>query len=71
MTLPDGTLIEFDGSGNPHYLGRAAPGSLTADPVWQIRRFTFTANSPTAILYANSSPEFSAVWDNRASLPYG
>lgn len=63
--------IERDGSGNPIYIGIASPGTLTSSSFWQIRKLTFNgSNDVTAIEYANGSPAFDAIWDNRGSLSY-
>jgi len=61
---------DFDGSGNPIYVGRAAPGSSKASAVWQIRKLTYSGTNPTDYQYANGSTAFNAVWDNRAALSY-
>lgn len=63
--------LEYDGNSNPIYLGIASPGTPTSSALWQIRKLTFDGNSNlTAIQYANGSPNFNAIWDNRTSLTY-
>lgn len=67
----DTAALEFDGNNNPIYIGRAPAGSAKTDAVWQIRRLTFDGNNnPTDIKYANGSPEFAFVWNDRASFSY-
>ena len=52
------------------YLGEAAPGTLTSQPLWRVKRITFSAGGDvTAVEYAGIGSE-SQVWDNRASLSY-
>lgn len=59
--------LEYDVSNNPIYLGLAAPGSLTTEEKWQIRYLTFDAsNNVTSMSYANGTPNFDKIWDNRA-----
>lgn len=63
--------LEKDINGNPLYIGCAVPGTLTSDPLWQIRKLTWDLSGfPTDIQYANGTRSFAAVWDNRASLSY-
>lgn len=63
--------IERDGSGNPIYLGMSTPGTATSDAKWQIRKLTFNGqNEVTAMQYANGSPNFDQIYNNRASLSY-
>lgn len=64
------TLMDYDGSGNLQYHGRAVPGSATSAPAWQIRMYTYVGANLTAIQYAGGTAAFSAVWDNRAALAY-
>jgi hypothetical protein len=62
---------ERDGAGNPIYLGLAAPGTTVATAKWQIRKLTFDgSNHITAMEYANGSPNFNSVWNDRATLNY-
>jgi hypothetical protein len=63
--------IEYDGSGNPIYLGLASPGSLVSEEKWQIRKLTFDGSGNlTAMEYAGGVPNFSYIWDNRTGLSY-
>lgn len=64
------TQIEFDGSGNPIYIGIAATGSATSSAKWQIRKLTWTASNPTSIQWAGGTRLFNNIWDNRAALAY-
>lgn len=50
------------------YVGYASPGSLTSDPYWQIKRLDST--SGLVVLYADSDPSFTKVWDDRATYSY-
>ena len=50
------------------YVGNAVPGSITSDPVWQIKRLNSAAG--LIVEYANGSAAFTEIWDNRAALSY-
>jgi hypothetical protein len=62
--------LEYDVSSNLIYHGRAAPGSATGAPSWQIKKFSYSGTNLTAVQYANGSSAFTAIWDNRATLGY-
>lgn len=63
--------IDYSGGTNPSYFGIAAPGTLTSQALWQIRLLTFDGNNNlTSMQYANGSPSFNQIWDNRAGLSY-
>lgn len=51
------------------YVGKATPGSLTSDAVWQIQRITI-AGSDFSIEWADGDPDFNNVWDDRLILAY-
>ena len=61
---------------NLTYRGYARPGSLTADPVWQISFLTYDGNdNVTSITWpqvptGGASSGFTFVWDDRASYTY-
>ena len=61
-------LLEYDGSHNLVYLGRAIRESLTSEPNWQIEQFTYSGTDLVSIKLA--STQFDTVWDNRAGLTY-
>lgn len=50
------------------YVGNAAPGSLTSDAVWQIKRLDST--SGLVVEYADGTADFDNIWDDRAILSY-
>jgi hypothetical protein len=53
------------------YEGMAAPGTLTSQPLWSIRRMDAPANTaPTSITWANGSALCNCVWDNRLTYTY-
>ena len=63
--------LDYSGGTNPIYIGLATPGSLTSAAVWQIRLLTWDGNNnPTQIQYANGSPSFDQIYDNRGNLSY-
>lgn len=53
-----------------YYIGQAAAGSSTSDPVWRIRKVTENL-SGTSIDWAGGNAEFTNVWDDRLSFVYG
>jgi hypothetical protein len=62
------TLID-EVSDTVMYVGDGDVGALTSSPTWAIRRLTTTGND-LAVEYANGTPYFDKVWDNRASYTY-
>jgi hypothetical protein len=65
------------GTPNIVYLAQAAPGNLlnTAQPIWRIRMFTYSANGNIATTAwagtdATGYGRFDQVYDNRAALVY-
>lgn len=63
-------LLEYDGSNNLLYHGRAAPGSASSAAAWQIKQFIYSGANITAIKFAAGTAAFTAIWDNRAGLSY-
>lgn len=61
---------DYDGSNNLIYEGWAAPGSLTTDAVWAIRKMTYTGTNVVLKQWANGNTAQANVWNNRASLTY-
>ena len=51
------------------YVGEAAPGSGTDEPVWRIKRIE-EDGMLTTIAWANSTTSFSSIWDDREGLTY-
>ena len=67
--------IEYDGSNNPIYVGRAKVGTLDAQAKWQIALNTFSGTNLTSTTWpqnalGNASAEYEFVWDDRASYTY-
>lgn len=64
--------MDYDGSNNLLYLGQSFTGTLTSDPAWMIRKFTYDVNNNvTTVLYAGGENElFNHIWDSRASYTY-
>ncbi len=59
--------VRLDEGATYTYVGNAAPGSSTADAVWQIKRIT---NADTTVLFADGNSNFDNIYDDRASLTY-
>lgn len=51
------------------YVGEADPGSLTANPVWRVKRITDDGSEFTTVQWAGTGV-FDQIWDDRASLTY-
>ena len=69
----DTWTFAFDNNadGNPVYIGKAFKGnSDKAQPVWQIRKLTYSGQNVTDIQWAGGDDAFNQVWDDRASLSY-
>lgn len=63
-------VIEYDGSNNPIYIGKAKYGTLKSAAKWQIQKLTYSGTNPTDIQWANGEDAFVNIWDNRAALSY-
>lgn len=64
-------VLEYDGTNNPIYIGKASQGSLKSAAAWQIRKLTWDGSSNvTDIQFANGSPAYNAIWNNRGSFAY-
>ena len=69
--VPYTIAIDWVGGPTPQYIGYTLQGNAKSAAAWQIRKLTFDGiNNPTDVQFANGSPAFNAIWDNRASLSY-
>jgi len=65
------TKLDYNGGTNPVYIGKAASGTLTSDPGWQIRKLTYDINgNVTDLGFGNGTDNYTNIWDNRISLTY-
>lgn len=68
--------VEYDGSGNPIYIGRAKIGTPTSQSKWQIAFLTFdgsgnvTSKKWPEDSEGNSTSDYIFNWDNRATYTY-
>ena len=61
-------IAENDVNGNPVYVGYAKPGESVANPVWQIKKYTYDGNqAATNAEWANDNTSFKFVWNDRAT----
>jgi hypothetical protein len=60
--------MEYSG-GNPQYVGKAVPGTLSSEAAWQMQRLTYVGGDLTLLEWADAG-KFTQVWDDRASLSY-
>jgi len=64
------TVLDYDGSGNVIYQGKARPGSLKSQAKWQIKKFTYSGSNLTDVQFAGGKDAFAYVWNDRNSLSY-
>lgn len=65
------TLVEYDGRNNPIYIGEAAAGTAPSATGWSIKKINYDGrNNPTGIKWAEGTPKFDKVWDDRAAYSY-
>lgn len=64
------TRVDYDGSNNPIYIGKAAPGTATSAASWAVQKITYSGSNPTTVQWADGNTTYDNVWDNRASLSY-
>ena len=63
--------IDYDGNGNPEYIGKAQPGTLSANSLWQIKKLTYDANqNVTSIGFAEGGNTYTHIWNDRATYTY-
>lgn len=63
--------LDYDGSGNVIYIGKAQIGSTITDAKWQIQKVTYSGANLTLIQFANASDAYDQIWDLRTGLTYG
>jgi len=59
--------VRVDEGATYTYIAEAAPGSLTSDAVWRVKRLT---NATTSLQWAGGDAGFDKIWDDRVSLIY-
>jgi hypothetical protein len=64
------TVIAYDGSGRPEYVGRAMPGTAAAAAAWQIQKIVYGASGPTSYAYPAGNNSYAYVWNDRATYVY-
>lgn len=52
------------------YRGEAAPGTLTSQAAWRIRKITIGTDGDVTEQWADGNSQFNKVWDNRLSFTY-
>ena len=66
----DTVVSADDVDGNLGYVGYAAPGTATSSAGWAIVKVTYSAASNPTKKWANGSPAYVHIWDNRATYTY-
>jgi hypothetical protein len=66
------TVIAYDASNRPEYVGRAPAGAATSAAVWQIRKITYDAVTGLVltIQFAGGVNDYNSIWDSRAGYSY-
>jgi len=65
------SVIAYDASNRPEYVGRAPAGVATTVAQWQIRKITYSITGlPTTVKFASGSNDYNAIWDSRAGYTY-
>lgn len=63
--------IDYAGTSNPVYYGRADVGTQTYEPLWQIKQMVYDPNGNLLqVLWANGADTFLNVWDQRYQYKY-
>lgn len=56
-------------SGSITYVGSAAPGALTSDAVWRIKRLT-ESTAGLIVEFADGDDAYNNIWDNVTTLSF-
>lgn len=59
--------IQIDEVGSISYVGKAVIGSLTSDPVWQIKKIDESGSPEVIIQWADGNDSFDNIFDNCAT----
>ena len=65
--------MDNNSSGQPTYIGEAAPGTATSATSWRIRKMEYDDGvnmPPTGITWAEGDAEFDKEWDERTNYNY-
>jgi YD repeat-containing protein len=63
--------MDYDGSGNLIYYGKALPGALVSDPAWSIQKITYDGSgNVVGVGWAEGNKDFTHVWNARATISY-
>lgn len=65
------TVISYNASNDPEYIGEAQPGSSKDDSVWRIFKIVYNAsNDPIDITWAGGESLFTKKWNDKAGYDY-
>ena len=65
------TVISYDSSSNPEYIGETQPGTPKDISEWRISKITYDASgNPIDIQYADGEALFTKKWDDRTRYDY-
>ena len=69
-TDPRTRVYQYDAGNFLIYEGWAKPGSAYTDPVWAIRKYTYTGGNLTLTQWADGNTAEDNIWANAATLQY-
>jgi hypothetical protein len=55
---------------NVEYVGEALPGADIADPVWRIKKLTYSGSNVIAIDWAEGDSTFTHIWSDGLGIDY-
>lgn len=64
------TRLDYDGSDNLIYVGKARCAMGTSVAEWQIQKLVYTGGNVSHVMWADGDQEYDNIWDNRTSLTY-
>ena len=63
--------IAYDATGNPEYIGKAAPGTTEDAAAWLIQKISYNAsNNPVSIKHPNGQADFAFAWSGRTGYTW-
>ena len=66
------SVIAYDASNRPQYVGRAPAGVATSAAQWQVRKIVYdgVTGLPLTVQFAGGVNDYNSTWDGRAGYTY-
>ena len=64
------SALDYDGSNQLLYTGKALPGSSKASALWQIKKYLYSGSNLTDIQYADGNNNYDNIWNDRTTYTY-